>query len=78
MLITEFKATKQACKGTVRKAKNDWHVKKYEEIHELVDRNDSSAFYKAVKAVYGPMHNVNRPVRDVDSNLLQHEDAITN
>ena len=51
--------------------------KKAAEIQDLLDRNDSKAFFALLREVYGPQGTCLDPVKSVDNNVLHtHKNAI--
>ena len=56
---------------------NDWWTALAERTQRYVDMGDTRAFYEALKAVYGPSHQVKDPLRSLDgSTLLTDKEAI--
>ena len=55
------KAKSKAQKG-IRQLKNEWWVKKAQEIQLLADTNNSRAFFNATKAIYGPTTHGTKPL----------------
>ena len=56
---------------------NDWWTGLTERTQRYSDMVDMRAFYEAVKAVYGPSHQIQAPLRSSDgSTLLIDKEAI--
>uniref|UniRef100_UPI003AF731A5 hypothetical protein n=1 Tax=Thiolapillus sp. TaxID=2017437 RepID=UPI003AF731A5 len=60
-----------------RTAQNDWWTGLAERTQRYADMGDMRAFYEALKAVYGPSHQIQAPLRSSDgSTLLTDKEAI--
>ena len=56
---------------------NDWWTGLAERTERYSDMRDMHAFYEALKAVYGPLHQIQAPLRSLDgSTLLTDKEAI--
>ena len=56
---------------------NDWWTGLAERTQRYADMGDMRAFYEALKAVYGPSHQIQAPLRSSDgSTLLTDKEAI--
>ena len=56
---------------------NDWWTGLAERTQRYADMGDMRAFYEALKAVYGPSHQIQAPLRSSDgSALLTDKEAI--
>ena len=56
---------------------NDWWTELAERTQRYADIGDMRAFYEALKAVYGPSHQIQAPLRSSDgSTLLTDREAI--
>ena len=56
---------------------NDWWTGLAERTQRYADMGDMRAFYEALKAVYGPSHQIQAPQRSLDgSTLLTDKEAI--
>ena len=56
---------------------NDWWTGLAERTQRYADMGDIRAFYEALKAVYGPSHQIQAPLRSSDgSTLLTDKEAI--
>ena len=56
---------------------NDWWTGLAERTQRYADMGDMHAFYEALKAVFGPSHQIQAPVRSLDgSTLLTDKEAI--
>lgn len=77
-LQKEFKVAKAKVLQVTRHAKNEWYLKKAAEIQGHADRHDSKAFFQAVKALYGPTHNIECPIKDANGTLLKNSIDIRN
>ena len=73
-------AYKTACSTLQAKLKamqNDWWTGLVERTQRYADMGDMRAFYEALKAVYGPSHQIQAPLRSLDgSTLLTDKEAI--
>ena len=49
---------------------NDWWTGLAERTQRYADIGDMRAFYEALKAVYGPLHQIHAPVRSSDGSIL--------
>ena len=56
---------------------NDWWTGLAERTQRYADMGDMRAFYEALKGVYGPLHQIQAPLRSSDgSTLLTDKEAI--
>ena len=56
---------------------NDWWIALAERTQCYADMGDMRAFFEALKAVYGPSHQIQAPLRSSDeSTLLTNKEAI--
>ena len=73
-------AYKTACstlQTKLRTMQNDWWTRLAERTQRYADMVDMCAFYEALKAVYGPSHQIQAPLRSSDgSALLTDKEAI--
>ncbi|WP_293703513.1 hypothetical protein, partial [Thiolapillus sp.] len=73
-------AYKTACstlQAKLRTMQNDWWTRLADGTQRYADKGDMRAFYKALKAVYGPSHQIQAPLRSSDgSTLLTDKEAI--
>ena len=66
-------AYKTACstlQAKLRTMQNDWWTGLAERTQRYTDMGDMHAFYKALKAVYGPSHQIQSPLRSSGGNTL--------
>ena len=49
---------------------NDWWTGLAERTERYSDMRDMHAFYEALKAVYGPLHQIQAPLRSLDGSTL--------
>ena len=64
-------------KAKPRTAQNDWWTGLAERTQRYADMGDMRAFYEGLKAVYGPSHQIQAPLRSSDgSTLLMDKEAI--
>lgn len=75
-LRTKYLRAKATVQKTTRRLKNAWYQGKAKEIQVLADQNNTSAFYKAINMVYGPIWNRSCPIKSRDDRLLKQEDDI--
>ena len=62
----------------IRALKNEWWVKKAEEMQAFADTNNSRAFFLATKEIYGPSSMGMNPLMSKDgSTLLKDSDSVT-
>ena len=73
-------AYKTACstlQAKLRTTHNDWWTGLAEVTQRYADMRDMRTFYEALKAVYGPSHQIQAPLRSSDgSTLLTDKEAI--
>ena len=73
-------AYKTACstlQAKLRTMQNDWWTGLAERTQRYADMGDMRAFYEALKAVYGPSHQIQAPLRSSDGSfLLTDKEAI--
>ena len=73
-------AHKTACstlQAKLRTMQNDWWTGLAERTQRYADMGDMRAFYEALKAVYGPSHQIQAPLSFSDgSTLLTGKEAI--
>ncbi|KAM9816523.1 uncharacterized protein ACBT44_010821 isoform 1-T2 [Syngnathus typhle] len=63
----------------VRQIKNSWWTERALEIQSLADSGDTRGFFSATKAVYGPSHRGQKPLRSKDGQeLLKDNESINN
>ena len=63
----------------VRQIKNSWWTERALEIQRLADSGDTRGFFSATKAVYGPSHRGQNPLRSKDGQeLLKDNESINN
>ena len=61
----------------LRTMQNDWWTGLAERTQGCADMGDMRAFYEALKAVYGPSHQIQAPLRSSDGSfLLTDKEAI--
>ena len=64
-------------KAKLRTKQNDWWTGLTERTQRYADMGDMLAFYEALKAVYGPSHQIQASLRSSDgSTLLTDKEAI--
>ena len=66
-------AYKTACStlhAKLRTMQNDWWTGLAERTQRYADMGDMRAFYEALKAVYGPLHQIQTPLRSSDGSTL--------
>lgn len=74
-----FKALKSQAQTGLRNMKNQWWIQKAQEIQGYADRNQTREFYKATRAIYGPMSNPPVPLKSADnSTTLRDDEEILN
>ena len=66
----KYREVKSELQKKLRQIKNDWWTKKATEIQNLADRNDSKAFFAALKEVHGPDTTYMNPVKSTDGSIL--------
>ena len=72
-----YKTTCSTLQAKLRTMQNDWWTGLAERTHWYTDMGDMRTFYKAVKAVSGPSHQIQAPLRSLDgSTLLADKEAI--
>ncbi|XP_037774499.1 uncharacterized protein LOC119571119 [Penaeus monodon] len=54
----------------LREIQNEWWTNLAEKTHLCADTGDYRGFYEALKAVYGPTHHVQSPLRSADGQAL--------
>ena len=67
-------AYKTACstlQAKLRTMQNDWWTGLAERTQRYADMGDMRAFYEALKAVYGPSHQIQAPLRSSDGSTLR-------
>ena len=61
----------------LRVMKNDWWTDLAKKMQMYADLGDTRSFFETLKAVHGPSHQIQAPLRSADgSSLLTDEDAI--
>ena len=66
-------AYKTACstlQAKLRTMQTDWWTRCAERTQQYADMGDMHAFYKALKAIYGPSHHIQAPLCSSDGNTL--------
>ena len=58
-----YKTACSALKAKLRTMQNGWWTKLTERTQRHADMGDVRAFYEALKAVYGPSHHIQAPLR---------------
>jgi len=66
----KYAETKSTLQKTVRFLKNKWWKEKAGEIQTLADQNNSRAFFKATKEIYGPTTHGQVPMKNKDGTIL--------
>ena len=64
---------RQACctlQKKLREIQNDWWLALAERTQRYADTGNSRAFYEALRAVYGPTHQIQAPLRSADGSTL--------
>ena len=73
-------AYKTACstlQAKLRTMQNEWWTELAERIQQYADMGDMRTLYEALKAVYGPSHQIQAPLRSLGgSTLLTDKEAI--
>ena len=73
-------AYKPACstlQAKLRTMQNDWWTGLAQRTQQYADMGDIRAFYEALKAIYGPSHQIQAPLRSSNgSTLLKDKEAI--
>ena len=73
-------AYKTACstlQAKLRTMQNNWWTALAERTQQYADKDDMRAFYEALKAVYGPSHQIQTSQRSSDgSTVLTDKEAI--
>ena len=65
-----FRHTCSNLQRKLRDIKNDWWTNLAERTQQCADAGDYRGFYEALKAVYGPTHKVQSPLRSADGHVL--------
>ena len=64
---------RQACctlQKKLREIQNDWWLALAQRTQHYADTGNSRAFYEALRAVYGPTHQIQAPLRSADGSTL--------
>ena len=64
---------RQACctlQKKLREIQNDWWLALAQRTQRYADTGNSRAFYEALRAVYGPTHQIQAPLRSADGSTL--------
>ena len=70
-----YKTACSALQAKLRTMQNDWWTELAERTQRYADMGDMHAFYEALKAVYGPSHQIHVPLRSSDGNTLLTDKA---
>ena len=77
MIKASCKIAYSTLQAKLRTMQNDWWTGLAERTQRYADMGDMRAFYEALKAVYGPSHQIQAPLRSSDgSTLLTDKEAI--
>ena len=72
-----YKTAYSTLQTKLRTTQNDWLTGLAERTQRYADMGDMRAFYEALKAVYGPSHQIQAPLRSSDgSTMLADKEAI--
>ena len=72
-----YKTVYSTFHAKLRTLQNDWWTGLAERTQRYADMGDMRAFYEALKAVYGPSHQIQAPLRSSDGfNLLTDKETI--
>jgi len=69
-LQANYKELKKKVQNRVREVKNQWWRAKAEEIQNLADQNNSRAFFRATKEIYGPTSKGQVPLKSKDGKTI--------
>lgn len=69
-LKESYLRNKRKVQTELRRMKNEWWVKKSNELQAAADCKDSKNFHRLLKAIYGPKTNGTSPVLDLDGQTL--------
>ena len=74
---TAYKTACSTLQAKLRTMQNDWWTGLAKRTQCYADMGDMCAFYVALKAVYGPSHQIQAPLHSLDeSTLLTDKEAI--
>ena len=72
-----YKTACSTLQATLRTMQNDWWTGLAQRTQQYADMGDIRAFYEALKAIYGPSHQIQAPPHSSDgSTLLTDKEAI--
>ena len=75
-LQTDYQIARSEIQKRVRKLKNDWWIKKSEELQTLADSHCSKEFFAATRKLYGPSSGEARSISGKDGAVYKEREKI--
>ena len=73
---SQYHDNRSKVQNKVRRLKNDWWVRKSEEIQTLADKNCTREFFAATRKLYGPSSIGARPIAVKDGTICKEKEQI--